>query len=194
MTSLVPPVVAGLYLLALVLFCALHASDRDVHWLSDPVSNYAVGPSGGLFRFYGHLGTVGAALLGILMARSVAPAFPSSVIASMAGVVLARIAVVLVPTDPKGQAPTRRGRLHLLLAIALFTLTWMAISDATPVLAASAWAPWLGGLRQVAMVSLALVVVTMLPPAKPFFGLVERVFLVATMAWFLVAALALWRG
>jgi hypothetical protein len=173
------------------MFFRLHAVDRSVDWVRDPVSHYAVGPRGRLFRTYGNVGTAAAALLACQIFFSRGPALPDIVLASLLLMVAARIGVIAIPTDAKGQASTRRGRIHLVLAIVSFAATYTAIANATPPLAEHAAYPALQGLRIVAMVALAGVVAGVSPLARRWFGLAERVFLLSTMLWFIVANIAL---
>ncbi|PAT33715.1 DUF998 domain-containing protein [Vandammella animalimorsus] len=182
----------ALYLTALLLFAALHRLDRSVHWLHDPVSQYIRGPYATLFRWYGHIGTAAALLLTIELFHASAPIFAPKVVISMALLVVLRVGVVLIPTDPKHAPATAKGRLHLALAIATFAATYTAIASATPAFALDAATPLvlsLIAMRYLALASLSAVVLTMLPGLKAFFGLAERAFLASTQLWFLGCSL-----
>lgn len=181
---------AALYAVAIAIFADLHRRAPETGWVREPVSNYAVGSAGRCFRVYGYAGTVAAALLAIQFAMSTAPDIPRVSVVCLILAVVFRIGVVLVPTDKPDAPVSSRGRLHLLFAIANFAASYTAIANATPVMAASApaWlAATLSGIRVAAMYALAGVVITMLPLFKRVFGLLERVFLLAVMLWFLAA-------
>ena len=179
------------YLVAIAQLIHLHSADRAVHWVRDPVSNYGVGPAARLFRRYAHIGTVAAGLMAIAFFSSSSPAFPPAVFVSLGILVLARLGVVAVPTDAKGAAPSARGRLHLVLAIALIAATYNVVASATPLLGGTAMSPGLQICHDLVLGGLIAVVVTMIPPLKRWFGLAERIFLLSTMAWFVLAGVAL---
>jgi len=90
----------------------------------------------------------------------------------------------LVPTDRNGSKTTLRGRVHLLLAVAWFTLGYSTIGPMGRFAGDSA-GQMLGVLDVVAGVSLAALVISLvLPPLRSrSFGIAERVFiLVVTLA------------
>jgi len=179
-----------LYVVAVIMFFALHLREPAVNWFRDPVSMYALGPGGRYFRIYAHVGTAAAGLLAGVFAISKSPTIPSVATVSMLLLLAFRLGVVLVPTDKQGSPRTSTGRLHLLFAVATFAATYTAIANASPILSAhssvhlSAVLSW---LQVTAMLSLAGVVATMFPPLKQLFGLLERVFLLSTMLWFIAA-------
>src|SRR5690625_1482275 len=111
---------AVLYVVAIAIFAILHRRAPETSWVSDPVSNYAVGSAGGYFRAYGHIGTIASVLLAIQFAMSSSPEIPIMSVVFMFLMVVFRIGVVLVPTDKPGEPVSRRGLLHLLFAVANF--------------------------------------------------------------------------
>ena len=104
-----------------------------------------------------------------------------------------RLGVLAFPTDLEGERLTKTGRLHYLFAIASFALAYMAIDVLNPIALPIA-ADWtslvLGGLYWIVAVSLAGVVICLIPALRRVFGLVERLFLVSVMLWSAVFALA----
>lgn len=136
---------AALYLVAIAMFAVLHRRVPEANWVSDAVSNYAVGPSASFFRRYSHVSTTAAALLAIQFVLWRSPAIPRVAVICMVLTPFLRIGVTLVPTDGPGAAPSARGRLHLVLAIASFAASYTAISNASPTLAAAA-SPWLAAI------------------------------------------------
>lgn len=185
---MLPVASALLYLVALAMFLRLHVRDRSVDWVRDPVSYYGIGKVPRYFRVYGHIGTAGAALLTIQFFTATAPAFPVTVLLSMALLILFRVGVFAVPADSRNQPASLSGRIHLLFAIAAFAATYTAIANATPYFADARAFAFLVACRYTAMLGLACVVVTMFSPLKRFFGLAERAFLFSTMVWFLLAS------
>ena len=106
-----------------------------------------------------------------------------------------RIGVLLFPTDLEGAPKTASGRLHMGFAVASFALYYTVADNATPLLAPAA-PPALAGvliaLRWLCAWALAaLVACLLLPPLRRWFGLAERVFLIAVPAWFAAASLAI---
>ena len=189
-------VATGFYLLTLTLFVALHFSSSGYNALEHAVSDYGVGKSARLFQFYVWAGNVGALALAYLFYISAEPRFPSFIPLCMLAMVVARIGVSVFKTDLEDGKRTRQGALHYLFAILTFALAYVVIDNSTPLLTASALPQgWLlMGLRYVAMISLFGVVVTVFRPLRRFFGRVERVFILSTLVWFLVASFAFISG
>lgn len=190
MAFTLPALSAMLYMVAIAMFASLHRRAPETSWVRDAVSDYGVGPAARYFRIYGHVGTLAAALLATQFALSKSPEIPRVAVVSMFLLFAFRIGVFVVPTDKPDAPASTAGRVHLLFAIASFAATYTAIANASPALATAAPA-WLSAImsggRFTAMVSLAGVVATMLPPLKKVFGLMERVFLLSSMLWFLAA-------
>ncbi len=191
--SAVAFVATGFYLLNLVLFASLHFSGSGYTPLRHAVSDYGVGRSAGLFQAYVWIGNFGALALAYLFYASAEPRFPPFVPLCMLFMVAAGVGVSVFKTDLEGAGRTRQGTLHYLFAVLTFASAYVVIDNATPLLTTFALArdlpqEWLlTRLRYTAMISLIGVVVTVFRPLRRFFGRVERVFLVSTLVWFLVA-------
>ena len=142
-------------------------------------------------RAYAHLGTAGIALFSLQWYLQRPQQLTPVVAASLIVLLVARLAVAAVPTDAKGQPSSGRGRVHLALAITVFTATYTTIENATPAFASRPFSTPLLALRWLCMGCLAAVVVTMLLPRKRLFGLAERGFLLSALSWFLVSSLSL---
>ena len=192
MTTALALLSALLYAAAPPLLAVVQARDPHHDTVRDPVSDYALGTARGLFQWHGHLGTLAAALMAGVMHLA---GLPGWLVACMAAVVLARIGVLLFPTDLEGAPKTASGRLHMGFAVASFALYYTVTDNATPLLAPAA-PPALAGvliaLRWLCAWALAaLVACLLLPLLRRWFGLAERVFLIAVPAWFAAASLAI---
>ncbi len=158
----------------------------------DPVSDYGTGHAASVFKAYGALGTAAAALLALLLWQA---GLPPWLVWLQVGVVAARIGVVLFRTDLEGAPRSTAGRLHMLFAVASFTLYYVVIDNATPRIAPDALPALAGALTAlrttVAWGLITLVCCLVLPPLRRWFGLAERVFLIAVPVWGLLACLAL---
>lgn len=174
---------------------ALHAVPNPYRPITDPVSNYAVGPTKRLAMIMTWL-TVGAwlTLAGAFWFGEADWAYrgPATIMLLALAVIFA--ALPYVPTDVDGR-PTLRGRLHLLLAVAWFALSYSPTGDVAR-LAGSRWTPVLGGLETVLhWIALAglivLIAALVIKPLRRWFGLAERVFVVTIGLFYLVAALGL---
>ena len=194
--SAAPPALAAatalLYAANPLLLAAIQARNPQHDPVRDPVSDYGVGTARPLFQAYGTAGTLAAALLALLFWQA---GLSSFLLLTLTGAVATRVGVVLVPTDLEGAPRTRTGRLHMLLAVASFTLYYMAIDSATPLLAAQATSELAGALhalRTAVTAGLAgLVACLVLPPLRWAFGFAERVFLIAVPVWGLGACVVL---
>ncbi len=178
----------------LTMLGVLHVRPTGYNPIRHAVSDYAVGPTARLFT--AALVTSSAAVLALGFALIEGVGSPPLAVRTMLFLLiipLTRIGMTLFPTTLEGQHLTRTSLTHYAFAVAAFTLTYLAISETTPVLLALSPAPWLHTSLSLAALlagpSLALVLVTMLRPLRRTFGLFERVFLLTTNIWFILAAL-----
>ena len=89
---------------------------------------------------------------------------------------------------------TVSGTIHHAATLLAFTCAYMTVAEATPLLAATVGEPLTGllsALKHVISLTFVAVVLTITPPLRRYFGLVERIFLYATALWFLTATLTL---
>jgi hypothetical protein len=174
----------GIALLAtlgyLIMLGLLHARPTGYNPIGHAVSDYAVGPTARLFTTALTTSSAAVLALGFALIEGVG----SPPLGTRA---------VLFPTTLEGQQLTRTSLTHYAFAIAAFTLTYLAISETTPVLLALNPAPWLNttlnASAHTVAPSLTLVVITMLRPLRRIFGLFERLFLLTTNIWFVFVAL-----
>ena len=192
MTTALALLSALLYAAAPPLLAVVLARDPHHDTVRDPVSDYALGTARGLFQWHGHLGTLAAALMAGVMHLA---GLPGWLVACMAAVVLARIGVLLFPTDLEGAPKTASGRLHMGFAVASFALYYTVADNATPLLAPAAPPALAGVLTPVrslcAQALAALVACLLLTPLRRCFGLAWAVVLFAVPAWFAAASLAI---
>jgi vacuolar-type H+-ATPase subunit I/STV1 len=188
--------IAGLALTVsyFAVFVALHVLPSGYRPISHAVSDYAVGKYGYLFRVGLWVSALGTLALAVALHQGVgAPPLATKDIVFLILIALARVGMTAFPTDLEGQGHSRTGLLHYVFAIAAFTFTYLAISDMTSVLRTLSSAPWTHGALHVtgALVApeLALVVITMIPRLRRAFGLSERLFLLTTNIWFVLASL-----
>lgn len=178
------------------IFAALHVLPTGYQPVRHAVSDYGVGSYGPLFRRALGLSSLGVVFLAIgLTLNPGAPPLAVSQLVFLFLVPVMRMGMARFPTDIEGHKLTPAGRRHYLFAIAAFAFTYVAISGMTPRLAALP--PWqsaqglLTALDWLVAASLALVVVTLLPPLRRVFGLFERVFLVSSNIWLITAGICL---
>ncbi|MFD3930203.1 DUF998 domain-containing protein [Streptomyces sp. NPDC058614] len=178
------------------IFVALHVLPTGYHPIPHAVSDYAVGQYGSLFRVGLLVSSLGVLFLAIgLTLDPGAPPLAVSQLVFLYLVPAMRLGMALFRTDLEGEKLTPTGRLHYLFAIAAFAFTYAAISGMTPRL--TSVSPWqsadglLSALQWIALVSLVLLVVTLLPRLRTIFGLFERAFLVSTNLWFITVGICL---
>ncbi|WP_329543491.1 DUF998 domain-containing protein [Streptomyces sp. NBC_01356] len=178
------------------IFVALHVLPTGYHPIRHAVSDYAVGQYGWLFRVGLLVSSLGVLFLAIgLTLDPGAPPLAVSQLVFLYLVPAMRLGMAIFRTDLEGEKLTLTGRLHYLFAIAAFAFTYAAISGMTPRL--TSVSPWqsadglLSALQWIALVSLVLLVVTLLPRLRTIFGLFERAFLVSTNLWFITVGICL---
>ncbi len=180
----------------------LHTRRTSVDAARDGVSAYAVGRYGPQYRFQVVACGLSALVLAVALAR-LGPA-PVGGLGLLVVYGLTRIAIAAFPTDLDGPL-TRTGQIHALLAAAAFIAIGIAAptigefvvreADArvTTVLAVGAT----GSARTAVLVALSAAVPLAVlatfgagstPRTRRVFGLVERLFYVASLSWLIVVA------
>lgn len=182
--------------LRLCLFGALHVVPSGYNPIRHAVSDYAVGPT----RRLSTAMTWTTVLTWLSLAAAVLVALPAWNYRTTAALMLVALGVIFavlpfVPTDLEGTRRTPRGLLHYALAIAWFAIAYSLTGDVSRYEAAQ-WGGVLGGagvtLHWAALISLiALIGALVIPSLRRFFGLAERVFIIAISVFFLVLALGL---
>lgn len=179
---------AALLLGRLGLFVALHKTS-DRHPVREAVSDYGVGPSR---RLFSAMGTLQAAAW-LALALGTWFTFPAWSYRGTAVLMLVALgvlgaALLFVPTDLEGEQLTRRGLLHYLIAILGFGLSYSLTGDISRMMTTGAGL--LVALHWVALISLILLCVCLVPRLRRWFGLFERIFLVAITLFYLTYAIA----
>ena len=155
----------------------LHLAPTGVSPVRNAVSEYGVKRYA---RWYG----LQASLAGCAaICLAIALGHPRRVVMLLAVLAAARIAIGWFPTDTRAsEQPTRRGGVHLLLALVAFTAaSWAAIA----LRASEHGAPWLGWL----MAALAVVtIISLRTSLRPWFGLIERGYYAAMLAWLILVS------
>jgi hypothetical protein len=177
-------------------FVAFHLLPTGYHPIRHAVSDYGVGRYAWLFRWALVASSVG--ILALAAGLAIEPGTPTVTLLQLVFLFLipaTRLGMLKYPTDLEGQRLTRSGRLHYLFAVAAFALTYSAIAGMTPELGSvGAWSSVSGFLsvqRTIALVSLVLLVIALVPRLRVVFGLFERGFLLSTNLWCLTAAICL---
>ena len=186
-------VAAALFATRLILLATLHLVPNPYHPVRDAVSDYAVGPTRRLSTVMTGLTvaawfvTAGAVWLGL--SRWEDRALAASTIAA-AG--LCCLAIIAAPTDVAGRR-TVRGRVHLLLAVGWFALSFVPMSNMADLAEARHWAAAgaLTVLYWITLVGLVGLCLAMLRPIRGVFGLLQRVFLVGSALFYLVFTISL---
>lgn len=158
--------------------------------ISNAVSDYGVGPYRSYYRAQTTAIGVAAALLAGALASAEGPG-PRRVIVLLLVFAAARIVIPSFPTDLDRSRPTRTGRIHLLLAaVAFASIAWASAAlphrvdwDGTGLLVTLGW------IVVATAIACGLSMTSRLHHAtEPFFGLIERVFYAAMIAWLLVVS------
>lgn len=160
--------------------------------LRNAVSDYGVGRFARYYRFQTAALAIAAVFVALALARAVDPA-PRLPIVLLLVFAAGRIAIPWFPTDVNRLRPTRAGRIHILLAgIAFASLAWAAaaLPDRVDWPTIDGLLTGLGWLVVVSAVACGLALTHALRVyAAPWFGLIERVFYAAALAWFFVVSL-----
>jgi len=179
---------------ALLVLAGLHAAPTGLDPARDAISAYGISAYRAWFGAMVVAVGIGGLLLTAALARSGGVPAGGLVLLGVYGA--ARLAIVAFPTDPAGAAPTTAGRVHVVLA----ATGYLALAVAAPVLSGAlagraGWGQVGGAIRALAVLvaaTCALVFAAgLLPPFRPWFGGVQRLFTLAGQAWLLVVAVRL---
>ena len=201
MTHLLALVAVALFAVRILLFALLHVRPGGIDPVRDTVSDYAASREPGTRRIAGIASwTASAAWVALGLAALAVPG-PEGTGVGIWLLVLAGVLAVMpmVPTDGPDAPVTMRGRAHLLLAIAWFTIAYSTIGPLGDLLGDGSGArgarglavPWLyDGVHTLAAIALAALVISLVVRAlrRRTFGLAERAFiLLVTLAPLLAA-------
>lgn len=170
-------------------FLHLHLVRRDLSPVRNTVSDLGTGRSRREFTVMGALTAVAYVL--VLLACQGQGTGPGVQLVILAAAIADMVVMLGFPTDLTGTGRTRSGRIHLILAVVQFTGIFVATVnlDFTPVLPAGLQEAMRWAVRVSFHVFFAALILPKLRRRWP--GLAERVFLVVTLLWFLVVAVAL---
>jgi hypothetical protein len=142
-------------------------------------------------------GAVSGLALAIALARSHPPK-PTLTVAMLLLSAAARFLIPLFPTDQDGNRfQTAKGTLHMILAVAIFASIAVAASNLGGTIGhepawhavkglVDGWLPWL-----ITATAIATGLAIRAPRLQHIFGLIERLYYVSSIAWFLVVAIEL---
>ncbi|WFR85505.1 DUF998 domain-containing protein [Arthrobacter sp. Y-9] len=196
MTHFLATAATVLFALRLLLFLLLHVSPGGIHPVRDTVSDYAASPARST-RLLAGLASWAAAAAWLSLGAAVLSGAGRADLALggwLLGLGVLLAVMPFVPTDRSGTSVTTRGRIHLLLAIAWFTLAYSTIGPLGRLIGGPPGAvAALDVLNTFAAISLVALVIALLirPLRRRLFGLCERLFILAVTVAPLVAAWAL---
>lgn len=197
MTTTLAIASVALCALRIALFVALHLVPSPYNAVEHAVSDYAVGPTR---KLSAAMTTVTAAswltIAGAAYGRLDGWTGRTPVVVLLVVLAAVFVALPFVPTDVEGGPATPIGRLHYVLAIAWFAISYSLTGDFSRWMDDAVDGPLASighVLHIVALVSLIALVVALVVPnlRRRCFGIAERVFLVAISVFFLVASIAL---
>ncbi|HTX87112.1 MAG TPA: DUF998 domain-containing protein [Candidatus Nanoarchaeia archaeon] len=174
-------VISSLAFLGLI--TRLHFFPKKYNPVKNTVSDYAVMPSGKPYPFTAVSGAVSSLSLAIAIAAGVKAA-SISVILFLVISSLARFSLIFFPTDVTGQISTKKGKIHLALAMIAFA----GIAFAAGNFQLTAVDQIIG---QVVIFTAILLLLGFLPKLRKIFGLLERIFLLSSITWLVVLGLEL---
>jgi hypothetical protein len=164
----------------------------------DAVSDYGIGRYRAWFWAQALAGGVAGLALAIALAETT-PSIPTEVVVALLISVVARLLIPLFPTDQNGSRfQTVPGTIHMILAIVIFASVIIAASKfGSAVEHEAAWQGvkgWLSALPWVMTgAAIGILVALRAPRLKRKFGLIERLFYVSSIGWFLIVSIELAR-
>jgi hypothetical protein len=177
----------------------VHALPTGYNPIRDAVSDYAVGRYRPLFWVFATSGAVAGLALAIALARSDPPK-PTLTIAMLLLSAAARFLIPVFPTDQAGSRfQTLKGTIHMVLAVVIFASIAVAASNLGGTLGhesawravkglVDGWLPWV-----ITATAIATALAIRGPRLQRIFGLIERLYYVSSITWFLVVSIELAR-
>ena len=191
--SIVAVVAIAVQTIALI---ALHLLPTGYDPRTDAVSDYGVGKYRGWFWTQALAGAVGCFALAAALSDA-KPSMPTLAIVLLVVAGLARLFIPVFPTDQNGSRwQTVPGAIHMILAILIFAAIIFAASNLDSTLEhRPAWHSVKGWLSVLPWVMTGGAVGTLVAMRSRFkrVGLFERLFYVASIAWFFIVAIELAR-
>lgn len=185
-----------LFFARLLLLCLLHLLPGGVNPVRDPVSDYAVAEEKRT-RVLATITSWAAAAAWICLGSALLLHPVTSDVQRGVGIWILILGILLatiplVPTDRSGSQTTLRGRVHLLFAIAWFTLAYSTIAPLGRLLDEQP-SHVLGMLHTVAGLALVALIVSLVvrPLRRRTFGIAERAFILAVTLAPLIASVDL---
>jgi hypothetical protein len=194
--SIVAAVAMAIATVALVL---LHFLPTGYDPIRDAVSDYAIGRYRTGFWLFTTAGAVSGLALAIALAQST-PTKPTLTIVMLLLSGVARLLIPLFPTDQSGgRFQTVKGTIHMALAVTLFASIAVAASNLGGTLGHEpAWHPvkglvdgWLPWAITATAVATGLAIAGR--RLQRIFGLIERLYYLSSIPWFLVVSIELAR-
>ncbi len=175
---------------------ALHVLPTGYSPVRDAVSDYGVGRYRGVYWLQLVAGAAAGIALAIALAES-HPSKPTLAVVMLLVSALARLVLLAFPTDQGGSRfETVTGTVHMVLAVTIFASLIIAASELSGTLGDDpAWhgvkglvevLPWVMTVSAV-----GILVALRAPRLKLISGLIERLFYISSIAWFLVVAIEL---
>jgi len=181
-----------------VALITLHVLPTGYNPRRDAVSDYGIGKYRGWFWAQAVAGGVAGLALAIALAETT-PSIPTEVVVALLISVVARFLIPLFPTDQNGSRfQTVPGTIHMILAIVIFASLIIAASKfGSAVEHEAAWHSVKGWLTALPWVmtgaAIGILLALRAPLLKRKFGLIERLFYVSSIAWFLIVSIELAR-
>lgn len=179
----------------LVAFIALHIVPSPYSAIRNAVSDYAVGPT----RALSSVMTWVTAAAWASLAAAVWVGYPgwpdrTGIVTALIALAVIFVALPFVPTSLEGEKPSAIGRLHLLLAVAWFAVSYGCMGNFIRLLAdrpETTLTTAIAILSWVALVGLVALVVSLLLPGlrRRTFGISERAFILAVSFFYLCVAM-----
>ncbi len=178
---------------------ALHLLPTGYDPTHDAVSDYAIGRYRAGFWVFTTAGAVSGVALAVALAQS-SPPKPTLTIVMLLLSGAARLLIPLFPTDQEGsRVQTAKGTIHMVLAVTIFASIAVAASNLGGTLGHEAawssvnglvdgWLPWV-----ITATAIATGIALASPRLQRIFGLIERLYYVSSIAWFLVVSIELAR-
>jgi hypothetical protein len=182
--------------IALAALVVAHVRERSLVWWRNPVSQYGISPSAVFYRIQTLSMAVAALALVVGLHSGLRRGGVGEVEVLLIVFALARGLISWFPMDVPGGDRTATGRNHGVLAIVAFVSLGLAANSLSRVVSGLTTAQWWSDASHVLSIVLAVALLAMLlarrvPLLHHYFGLVERTFYLAAIAWLVVTAWAL---
>jgi Protein of unknown function (DUF998) len=175
--------------ISVILFIVLHIKNKEYTVFKNAVSDYDIGNTHKLFQIYLWIGTIGFLFILLSIFVNTKIELDKIYLVLIGLVILFRIGISFFKTDLENTKLSMRGIIHYLFAIGNFGFAYTFIVKfdirSKSISELQSIQSLITTYELILTIALIGVVITMFKPLRILFGVIERVYLLGILLWFI---------